>query len=160
MSTVLSSGATSASWPRALHQTGSTLFGLIGLGHLLAVHLLAPPLPEAEREVAALSARVTSPLVPGGLERTVLELNTGYSVGLGAVGLAFAMLAWFGVRHAPELALRRSGFTLVCLAAAGTMFALSVTSFPEPPIVLSAASTLCYLGALVTAGGPAGRPVR
>jgi ABC-type Na+ efflux pump permease subunit len=135
-------------WAVRLHQVGAGCLAAIGVGHLLAVHLLVGPLPAGEQQVADLSARVTSPLLPGGLARTVLQLNTGYSIGVAMGLLAFGLVVIAAVRAAPTLAERPTLFGVLCLLTAAAFLVLAAVAFPEPPIVAAALSTACHAAAL------------
>ncbi|WP_167461028.1 LIC_13387 family protein [Nocardia brasiliensis] len=149
MTAMAPSSTLSARWAVPVHFAGSALLGLIGLAHLLVVHVFAGPDAPAEATVNELSRHVSTALFEGGRQLTVFDLNTGYSVGMGWFGLLFGLLAIAAVRSAPPLLARWSLFNGVCVAASGGLCWLAVLYFPEPVIVMSIIATLCFAAVLV-----------
>ncbi|MEV6428912.1 hypothetical protein [Nocardia sp. NPDC051463] len=139
-----SSGTTSARWAAPVHFTGAALLGAIGLAHLLVVHAFGGTDTPAEEAINELSARTTTTMVEGGRQLSVFDLNTGYSVGMGLLGMLFGLVAIAAVRAAPQLIARWSLFNGACVGAAGGVFWIALLYFPEPVIALSGLATLCF----------------
>ncbi|WP_107654409.1 LIC_13387 family protein [Nocardia suismassiliense] len=136
-------------WATPVHFAGSTLLGLVGLAHLLVVHVFNGDDGPAEEVVNVMSAQVTGSMFDGGRQLSVFDLNTGYSVGMGFLGLLFGLLAIAAAHGAPGLITRWSLFNGVCVAAAGGTFWIACLYFPEPAIVVSGLAALCFVAVLV-----------
>ena len=131
-------------WPLRVHYTGAALLSVIGAAHLLVVHAFARELPAGEQSVVDLSEATPSPLFENGRQVSVLDLNTGYSIGMGVASVAFGVLAVAAARTAPTLVARGSLFSAACFGTAATVFTVSARYFPEPPIVAAGLSTACF----------------
>ncbi|MFI6902164.1 hypothetical protein ACIBKY_12930 [Nonomuraea sp. NPDC050394] len=132
-------------WSRRLFYAGATLIGLIGVAHLLMFHSpLTAPLPAGEQAVADLAAVTASPMFENGRQVTVRDFNDGTSAEMGMLAMMFAVAVVVAVREAPGLLRRWSPFSLTCTAVAGFSLWLCVRYFPEPLIVLTAISTVCF----------------
>lgn len=142
-------------WATPVHTAGAALLGAIGLAHLLMIHTFNGSDGPAEEVINELSARTASPMFDGGRQITVFDLNTGYSVGMGLLGLLFGLFALVAARSAPQLLARWSLFNVLCVAAAGGVFWIACLYFPEPVIVMSGVATLCFAAVLI-----GGRPAR
>lgn len=144
---------TSARWAAPAHMAGATLIGLIGAVHLLVVHIFNSPDSADEEVVNELSRHTSTALFDGGRRVSVFDLNTGYSVGMGLLGLLFGILVISAVRTAPQLIARWSLFNLGCVVASGGLCWIAALYFPEPVIALSGLATLCFAAVLIA--GPA-----
>ncbi|MCP2289055.1 LIC_13387 family protein [Nocardia amikacinitolerans] len=144
--------ATAARWPLLTHYAGGTFLGLIGFGHLLALHVFNGADVAGEEVINELSRNTTTALFEGGREVTVFGLNTGYSVALGMFGLLFPLLAVVAVRAVPGLIARWSMFNWLCAVTACGTFWISCLYFPETVVAFAGLSALCYAAVLV--GGP------
>ncbi|MFD9945537.1 hypothetical protein ACFWYW_49365 [Nonomuraea sp. NPDC059023] len=132
-------------WSRRLFYAGAVLIGLIGVAHLLMFHSpLTGPLPAGERAVADLAAVTASPMFENGRQVTVRDFNDGTSAEMGMLAMMFSVVVVVAVRAAPGLLRRWSPFTLACTAVSGFSVWLCVAYFPEPLIVLTAMSTVCF----------------
>lgn len=140
-----------ARWPLPAHYAGGVFLGLIGFGHLLALHVFNGADVAGEEVINELGRNTTTALFEGGREVTVFGLNTGYSVALGLFGMLFPLLAAVAVRAAPELIARWSLFNWICAVTAGGTFWISCLYFPETVVAFAGLSALCY--AAVLAGG-------
>ncbi|WSG59012.1 hypothetical protein OHB12_30505 [Nocardia sp. NBC_01730] len=80
---------------------------------------------------------------------TVFGLSTGYSVGMGLLGLLFGLLVIVAVRAAPQLIARWSPFNWVCAVAAGGMFWIACLHLPEPVIAVTGIATVCFTAVLI-----------
>ncbi|WP_063046721.1 LIC_13387 family protein [Nocardia pseudovaccinii] len=140
---------TSARWAAPVHMAGATLIGLIGAVHLLVVHIFNGPDSAGEEVVDELSRRTPTALFDGDRRVSVFDLNTGYSVGMGLLGLLFGVLVISAVRAAPQLIARWSLFNLGCVVAAGGLCCIAALYFPLPVIVLSGIATLCFAAVLI-----------
>ncbi|MFD0365667.1 hypothetical protein ACFQZZ_29885 [Nocardia sp. GCM10030253] len=143
-STSAPSTTTSARWAAPVHITGAALLGTIGLAHLLVVHAFGGADTPDEEVINELSASTTTSLFEGGRQISVFDLNTGYSVGMGLLGMLFGLLVISAARAAPRLIARWSLFNGICLAAAAGVFWIALLYFPEPVAVLSGLATLCF----------------
>ncbi|MBF6332044.1 LIC_13387 family protein [Nocardia transvalensis] len=144
-------------WPLVVHLTGAALISVLGLAHLLAVHAFAEEGSAGEQIVEKISAATPSPMFEGGRQVTVLDLNTGYSVGMGLLGVVFGILAIVAARGAPQLITRWSLFGGTCTAAAAGILWIACLYFPEPAIIFSGLATLCFAAVLVAGPRPARR---
>ncbi|BCK59031.1 LIC_13387 family protein [Nocardia wallacei] len=139
---------TTSRWPTVAHATGAALIGAIGLSHLLFIHVLGED-GAGEKLVDELAARTPAPMFESGRQTTVFDLNTGYSVGMGAMGAMFAILVLLAVRAAPHLITRWSPFNWACTATAALVCWIAVLYFPEPVIAFSAVGTACFAAVLI-----------
>ncbi|MFI6394388.1 hypothetical protein [Nonomuraea sp. NPDC050540] len=132
-------------WSRRLFYTGATLIGLVGVAHLLMFHSpLTGPLPAGEQAVADLAAVTASPMFENGRQVTVRDFNDGTSAEMGMLAVMFAVAVVVAVREAPGLLRRWSPFSLACTAVSGFSVWLSVAYFPEPIIVFTVMSAVCF----------------
>ncbi|TQM28502.1 LIC_13387 family protein [Nocardia bhagyanarayanae] len=152
MTSTAQPSATTPRWPVLTHYAGGVFLGLIGVGHLLALHIFNGADVAGEEVINELSRNTTTALFEGGREVTVFGLNTGYSVALGLFGMLFPLLAATAVRAAPGLLTRWSLFGAICAAVAGGTFWISCLYFPETVVAFAGLSALCYAAVLV--GGP------
>lgn len=141
----------STRWHLRAFRTGVALLGVVGLAHLLVKHLFNGPLPAGEQAVADLSAQTPTPMFEGWRAITVLDLYTGYSVGMGLLGTTFAVLAIVVARQAPQLIHAGSLFVATCFVTCAGTFAVSALYFPEPVVVFAGLSAAC-VGAVLFAG--------
>ncbi|MFE7796000.1 hypothetical protein [Nocardia sp. NPDC057440] len=144
-----SSSTTSARWAAPVHFTGAALLGTIGLAHLLVVHAFGGADTPAEEAINELSASTTTSVIEGGRQLSVFDLNTGYSVGMGLLGMLFGLVVISAVRAAPPLIARWSVFNGVCVVAAAGVLWIALLYFPEPVIVISGLATLCFAAVFV-----------
>ncbi|RDI42150.1 LIC_13387 family protein [Nocardia mexicana] len=135
-------------WPVVAHTTGAALIGAIGLAHLLFIHVFGGEDGPDEELINDLSARTPSPMFENGRQITVFDLNTGYSVGMGMLGVMFAILVLVAARNAPHLIARWSPFNWACTATAVFTCWIAVLYFPEPVIAFSVVGTLCFAAVL------------
>jgi hypothetical protein len=148
------------SWTRRLNEVAAGSIGLIGVTHILVIHVFDGPKPADEQHIAELSAVATTSLAEGfGRELSVLGLNTGYSVGTGVFAMTFAILVVLAGRAAPAI-VGRTLFTLTCFATAAAFLVISILYFPEPVTVLAALGTVLFAAVLAldenrSAGEPA-----
>lgn len=145
----MSDSSTAVRWALPVHTAGAAMLGVIGVAHLLLIHVFNGADTPAEETINDLSRQATTPMFEGGREVTVFGLNTGYSVGLAVFAILFALLATVAGRGAPHLLERWSPFNAVCFAAAGATFWIACLYFPEPVIALSGLATLCFAAVLV-----------
>lgn len=132
------------SWTRRLNDIAACSIGLIGVSHILVIHVFDGPKPADEQHIAELSAVATTSLAEGfGRELSVLGLNTGYSVGTGVFATMFAILVILAGRAAPAI-IGRTLFTFTCFVTASALLAISVLYFPEPVTVLAALGTVLF----------------
>ncbi|MBJ8341121.1 hypothetical protein JGU71_19725 [Antrihabitans sp. YC3-6] len=149
-----------SSWTRRLNEVAAGSIGLIGVSHILVIHVFDGPKPADEQHIAELSAVATTSLAEGfGRELSVLGLNTGYSVGTGVFATTFAILVVLAGRSAPTI-IGRTLFTFTCFVTACTLLVISILYFPEPVTVLAALGTVLFAAVLAldenrSAGEPA-----
>ena len=135
----------------AVDRAGAGFVGAIGIIHLLVIHTFEGPKQASEQAaIAAQAANHVTPLAQGfGRQLTVLQLNTGYSVGMGLLGTTFAIIAILAVRAAPTLITRWSAFNIACTATGAFALWIAVDYFPEPVIAFFALGTACFAWVLV-----------
>ncbi|MBF6212290.1 hypothetical protein IU433_17760 [Nocardia puris] len=143
------SSTTTVRWALPAHTAGAALLAVIGVAHLLMIHVFNGADTPAEETINELSRQATTPMFEGGREVTVFGLNTGYSVGMAVFAILFALLAMVAARAAPQLLGRWSPFNALCFAAAGATFWIACLYFPEPVIVFAGLATLCFAAVLV-----------
>lgn len=152
MTTTTTSAAPSTAgrirWAAPVHTLGAAAIGLIGVAHLLVIHVFGDD-TAAEEAVNELSRNTTTSMFEGGKTLTVFGLNTGYSVGMGVFGIAVAALVILAARSAPQLITRWSPFNWTCVGAAGVLCWIAVLYFPEPAVALCVLATACFAAVLV-----------
>ncbi|WP_280265853.1 LIC_13387 family protein [Nocardia wallacei] len=144
-----SASITMPRWPILAHTLGAALIGVIGLAHLLVIHVFGGEDGPGEQLVNELSANTATPMFENGRQVTVFDLNTGYSVGMGMLGAMFAILVLLAARGAPHLIARWSPFNWACTATAAFTCWIAILYFPEPVIAFSALGTVCFAGVLI-----------
>lgn len=154
MTATTASDITTACWAAPVHTAGAAALAIIGLAHLLVLHVFDGADPPAEEAIHALSRETTSPMFENGRQITVFDLNTGYSVGLGLFGILLGALMVVGRRAQPRLIDRWSPFNWICLTAGAGTFWISCLYFPEPVIALSGLAALCFATVLVAGCAP------
>ncbi|SCF28636.1 LIC_13387 family protein [Micromonospora mirobrigensis] len=134
---------------------GAGCLVLVGAGHL-AVTAAARRRAPSTREVAAHRAMRAVPVRLLGHGHDMAALHQGFSVTMALLAVGYGSLNLLVLRAAPQAYQRDRSLTALNTAVTGAGFAISLTAFPLPPVVIFGAGLVAQLRALALTPGRRG----